>query len=161
MIPPRRAIAPPESPVPEPRPTRGTSKRLASFTISTTSFVLRGKTTRRGAFVDRAVVSYSNRSSAPASTPAGPRTCSSSRMSFASIKSSNLADLHPYSCIHEEEQGAPGHYSQGIKRSQRGLFGRPFWGTSRIVSFVLIFELAFESGMIRGPTQTFCHRSVF
>ena len=49
ISPPSRGIAPPESPVPEPRPTKGTSNSRASLTRAATSAVLRGKATRSGA----------------------------------------------------------------------------------------------------------------
>ena len=57
MSPPSRGIAPPERPVPAPRPTNGTPNSWASFTSAATSSVVRGKTTRSGrVLIDAAVV---------------------------------------------------------------------------------------------------------
>src|SRR5277367_679636 len=81
ITPPARAMAPPESPVPAPRPTMGTSCVLASFTISETCRVVVGKTTASGKdFSMEPSYSYINNSSGSESTEAGPRRVCSSRM---------------------------------------------------------------------------------
>src|SRR6202034_1330140 len=74
-MPPCRAIAPPESPVPAPRPTIGTTYRVANRAISTTSLVSRGNTTQSGRAVStEPSYSYSIRSSSVCKTPREPKT---------------------------------------------------------------------------------------
>ena len=48
MMPPSRGMAPPERPVPAPRPTNGTLDSCGDATIAATSSVVRGKTTISG-----------------------------------------------------------------------------------------------------------------
>src|SRR5262245_43866274 len=114
MMPPPRASAPPESPVPAPRPTSGISRLTASFTIFTTSAAMDGHTTTSGrAFSTDPSYSYSTRSSSRESTFRAPTIPSSSAMisRFKSVSSRVLLQQTP-------RMGSHRHYSNSQRHPQ-------------------------------------------